>query len=69
MLREPILGELLIEDISRLTDTLKDDTIEGTVALGTEDQVTNIMIGLNTERAKENPERNVRLDARHGCLQ
>ena len=69
MLREPILRQFLIKDVGCLADALEDDAVERTVTLGTEDQIADIMIGLNAERPKENPERNVRLDAWHGRLQ
>ena len=69
MLCQPILRQFLIKDVGRLTNALEDDAVEGTVALGTEDEIADIMIGLDTERPKENPERNVSLDARHRRLQ
>ena len=69
MLCQPILRQFLIKDVGRLTNALEDDAVKGTVALGTEDEIANIMIGLDTERPKENPERNISLDARHRRLQ
>ena len=55
MLREPILCQFLVKDVGCLTDALKDDAVERTVALRTEDEIANIMIGLDAERPKENP--------------
>ena len=69
MLCEPILCQFLVKDVGRLTNALEDDAIKGTVALGTEDEIANIVIGLDAERPKENPQRNICLDARHRRLQ